>query len=79
MGIATGVLLALERHGKYPFDGGGSTSDDLRELLANEYLVEIDHTDLGSVAHLLNAHPKMKIKIADAGDILDQADVSNPH
>lgn len=68
IGVGLGVLLALERHGKRPFDGGhGCTYRDFKKMLKREYLVEIDAHDFEAIIGLFNIHPKTKVRMENAG------------
>lgn len=68
LGVAVGVLLALERHGKHPFDGRrGCTYGDFKELLKREYLVEIEAHDFEAIIDLFNGHPKTEVWLENTG------------
>lgn len=81
LGVATGILLALERHGIKPFDGGrGCTYGDFKKMLKSEYLVDINEHDFEAIMGFFNSHPMTKVQMRNTGVSIHHAEPSDtPH
>lgn len=78
LGVALGVLLAMERNGVKPFvEGGrGATYDEFKEMLRRDYCVDIDAGDWDAIMNLFNVHPHTKMTMHSTGKSVHQADTS---
>ncbi len=80
IGMGVGALVAMDKHGTLPMQGGACVASELLRVLIDEYQVEIKKPEtLKEIFFIYNAHNRTNGRLVMVSDEKDQTPPETRH